>query len=139
MLHSLLVISLIAIISYILYEWKIDLIVKRQNAFKNYNTLMSILSDAQQSAYSKVFREKILPYSLEKYRFASEELEAASKMYIDLTLEFAGESVINDLALIKGDKTCLYYDIASNLSELIIKHEMDSVIEKEDEVPPKIN
>jgi len=117
------ILSLFLFSTFLLLKWYLKT-KNRQFLISHYPQIIAIYDRARDSAYQKVYREKVLVQSASGFKIGQEELIELQKEYVNIIFVYCGESIKNDLIEVHGDLDSL---VAFLASELIVKIENDEV------------
>lgn len=81
---------------------------ERKLIFENYVVLMSIVEEAKQIAYEKLYQDDIVVYSASGYRTNLQDIQRLQKRYIELIVSFVGPRIVEDLKNLYGNEEAVY-------------------------------
>ena len=95
----------IIICSILLYKVLSNYIVikERDNLFQRFVPVISIVESAKGVAYKKIFNDHILPSAASGFKLGSKDIKGLQREYLQLIIQFCGETVMNDIEKIYGD------------------------------------
>lgn len=102
-------------------EQKIN--IERLEKFPSY---LSILEHYMNLSYQIIYKERVLVYSIEASRLSDNELNAAARDYISLTLKFLGPNLEEEFINFYGNYETLYFVIGQTFYS---KYEDDKIRE----------
>jgi hypothetical protein len=105
-------------------------IIKQKNKklflekINNFSSYISVLEYYMDKAYSIIYNQKIMIYSIEGSKLSDNELDSISRDFIKLTIKFIGPNISNELKEFYGDYETLYFIIGQTF---YFKYEDDSI------------
>lgn len=69
---------------------------------------MSIVEEAKQIAYEKLYQDDIVVYSASGYRTNLQDIQRLQKRYIELIVSFVGPRIVEDLKNLYGNEEAVY-------------------------------
>lgn len=97
------------------------LFMEKVDKFSSY---LAVLEHYMNLAYQIIYNERIMVYSMEATKLPTNELNAAAKDYINLTLKFLGPSLEKEFSEFYGSYETLYFVIGQNF---FMKYEDDEI------------
>lgn len=94
------------------------------NKIKNYENYVTFLQFQLEKAYQMVYKNRILPYSMEAYSLDKSNYDATLKDFVNLSLKFLGPRLQKDLTNLFGS----YDSLIMNITEFFnTKYENDEI------------
>lgn len=96
----------------------------RIEQINNTESYLAILYQQMEKAYTMIYNDRILPYSLESHRLSEDEYNQVLKDYINLVIKLLGPNIYNELTYYFGNEDSLMF----NMSEYFnTKYENDEI------------
>lgn len=87
--------------------------IEQINTSENY---LAVLQQQMDKAYSMIYNDRVIPYSLEGYRLSEEEYNNVLKDYINLVIKFLGPNLYSDLIDYFGDESSLMLNMTERFN-----------------------
>lgn len=98
-------------ISIYVFEKRIKDYKIRMLMVKEFSNYMAILEYFMNKSYDLVFKDKILPYSIDGFKMNQEELDNVLKEYVTLVMKLIGPNLQTELENLFGDRISLLRNI----------------------------
>jgi hypothetical protein len=89
-----------------------------------FEVYLAILTFHMEKSYEIIYKEKVLPYSLESIKLDIPEQQRISKDFASLTLKMIGKNVKDCLVSVYGDEETLIFNIMQFFTEKMEKDEI---------------
>lgn len=142
--NAILFIVLFAVIFYIYYkkivlivlnkpDLKMNPILERESLFKRFDLVVKVLATAQETAYTKIFRDYIMIYSSSGFKLNKDEIHKLYPEYLNIVFSSCGPAILEDLKNIYGDLDSVSILLINDFIQRVEQDEITITAEVENE------
>lgn len=98
-------------------------IKEREDLFNRFIPVLSIIENAKDTAYKKVFNNIVLPHASSGYKLGNKEIKIAQRDYLKMVFDCCGEKVVSDIEQIYGNIEAFSVVILNEFVEKVLEEE----------------